>query len=435
MMKKFNRELPGLCLTLLLAAFPFLFLLLAYFFGIPMWKMHNAAGVAAMALLAALVCSWKQFGKCEPQVKWMLASALVFFGLTLVGQILGYQDYRYYLAGLNNNGRFFIFFFGCVLFLRAEHRDSLMKVWDVLFWVNFVLSLYQYFVLGIKWDNLGGIFGTEPGCNAYTNVFFMVSTSLSILRYMSQQEKAWQCLLRCAAALIVTALSELKMFVLEFAGILVLAMLLTKFNRRKLILLMCGGLGLLACIRLMIFIFPMWADWFNLRSIWETATASTGYTGAGDWNRLTAVPIAWNEYLLTMPQKLFGLGLGNCDFSTISGWSSPFYADNYMSNYTQFSSGLIMLETGLVGMIAYVGFFLVVFWSANSLRRSGRGDAVYCQLTEVMALMSLVLFIYNCTLRTETGYMVFFTLALAFVRGKETQKLSPERNPGDSQQN
>lgn len=433
MMKKFNRELPGLCLTLLLAAFPFLFLLLAYFFGIPMWKMHNAAGIAAMALLAALVCSWKQFGKCVPQVKWMLASALVFFGLTLVGQILGYQDYRYYLAGLNNNGRFFIFFFGCVLFLRAEYRDSLMKAWDVLFWVNFVLSLYQCFVLGFKCDNLGGIFGTELGCNAYTNVFFLVSISLSVLRYMSQQEKAWQCLLRCAAALVVTAMAELKMFVLEFAGILVLAMLLTKFSRQKMILLVCGGLGLLACIRLMIFIFPMWAGWFNFRSIWETATASTGYSSIGDWNRLTAVPIAWNEYLLTMPQKLFGLGLGNCDFSTISGWSSPFYAESYMTNYTQFSSGLIMLETGLVGTIAYVGFFLVVFWSANSLRRSGRGDVVYCQLTEIMALMSLVLFIYNCTLRTETGYMVFFTLALAFVRGKETQKLSPERNPGDSQ--
>ena len=181
-----------------------------------------------------------------------------------------------------------------------------------------------------------------------------------------------------------------------------------------------GVVGAAACVKLMVTIFPWWAGWFNLENIWNTATSKLGYTGAGDWNRLTAVPIAWNEYLLTWPQKLFGLGLGNCDFSPIAGMTSPYYDANWTNNYYMFSSGLIMLETGLVGMITYVGFFLMIFVAANSLLRSGRGDEVYCQLAEVLSLMSLVLFIYNCTLRTEVGYMLYFALALAFMEKKKT---------------
>lgn len=418
MLKKFSREHLGTLLTLILAAVPFLYMILVYNFHMPMGQLHNAAGLTAVALLVVMLLSRRKL-EIILQVRWLMISAGIFFGLTIVGQVLGYQSLGYYLSGLNNNGRFFIFFFGCILFLKTEQREKIMKLWDVLFWVNFLLTLYQFFVLGIKWDFLGGIFGTQVGCNAYTNVFFTVSITFSILLYMNQREKAWVCLARCAAALIVTALAELKMFVLEFAGILVLAVLLTKFSRRKLYLIIGGAVGALACIKLMVTIFPWWAGWFSLGNIWETATSTLGYNGIGDWNRLTAIPIAWNEHLLTWPQKLFGLGLGNCDFSPIAGMTSPFYDANWTNNYYVFSSGMIMLETGLIGTIAYVGFFLLVFFAANSLLRSGKGDEVYCQLTEVLALMSLVLYVYNCTLRTEVGYMLYFALALAFMGKKK----------------
>lgn len=421
MIKKCNRESLGLWLTLALSAMPFLYMLLAYTLHVPMGRLHNAAGFAAVILLAVIVWNRGLLKQCVPQIRWLLISAGVFFCLTVVGQLLGYQSILYYLSGLNNNGRFFIFFFGCILFLKAEQRDTYRKIWDVLFWINFLLSIYQFAVMDVKLsyeggDILGGLFGTVPGCNAYTNVFLTVCVTMSILRYMNQQEKAWMCLAKCAAALILAAMAELKMFVLEFAAILVLAVLLTKFSRRKMYLIIGGIVGTVACVKLMLEFFPWWAGWFTPEAIWETAVSSVGYTGTGDWNRLTAVPIAWNEYLLTWPHKLFGLGLGNCDFSPIAGMTSPFYEANWTSNYYLFSSGLIMLETGLLGMIAYVGFFFVVFGAANSLLRSGKGDVVYCQLTEILALMSLVLFVYNSSLRTEVGYMLFFALALAFLR-------------------
>jgi len=416
MIKKTNWDKLGFWLTMAMLSVPFLYMILAYSFHVPLGNIHTAAGVPAAGLLALLLLRWKNLFRERKQIRWMAVSALLFFALTILGQLLGYQSILYYLSGLRNNGRYFVFFFACILFLKASQRELYRKLWDVLYFVNFAVTLYQFFVLGFKWDYLGGIFGVQAGCNAYTNVFLLITVTWSVLRYMNQEEKAWLCLAKCAVALVITALAELKIFVLEFAGIIVLAVLLTKFSRRKIFLIVGGLIGAVVCVQVMTLIFPRWSGWFSLEKIWKTAVSAKGYTGKGDMNRLTAVPIAWNQYLLTWPQKLFGLGLGNCDFAPFAAMTSPFYMENYDTNYYLFSSGFVMLETGLAGLVTYVGFFVVVFFSANSLQRSGKGDAVCCQMTQILSLMSLMLFIYNCTLRTEVGYMLYFAMALAFVR-------------------
>lgn len=406
----------GRILTHLVMLIPFTYMLLAYTFHVPLGSIHTGVGILCGLLFLIGLVFFRPRLTEQMQVKWVLWAVLLFFGLSILGQLFGYQSILYYVSGLRNNGRYFVFFFACILFLKGNHRELYRKLLDLLFWVNLLLTLYQYFVLHIDWDYLGGIFGTAAGCNAYTNVFFLVVIALSLLRYLNGLEKGWLCLAKCAAALVITAMAELKMFVLEFAAVLVLAVVLTKFSRKNLILALCGLAGVYLCIQLMVFIFPWWKGWFNLREIWNTATASVGYTGVGDMNRLTAIPIAWNTYLETWPQKLFGLGLGNCDAAPLPGMTSPFYAANWQNNYIMFSSGFVMLETGLVGVITYLGIFVTIFFAAWHLRRKGQGDSVYCLTTEILALMSLVLFLYNCTLRTEVGFLLYFALALAFLK-------------------
>lgn len=406
----------GAVLSNLVLLVPFTYMILAYCFHVPLGNIHTGAGILCGLLLLLILWQYRARLTEVTQVKWILRATLIFFGLTIVGQLLGYQSILYYFSGLRNNGRYFIFLFACILFLKAQWREWYRRIFDGLFWLNLVVTLYQYFVLHINWDFLGGIFGTVAGCNAYTNVFFLIVITLSLLRYLNGQEKAWLCLVKCAAALVITAMAELKMFVLEFAVILVLAVILTKFTRRNLILALCGLAGVFLCIRLMVLIFPWWDGWFSFENIWKTATSSVGYTGVGDMNRLTAVPIAWNTYLETWPQKLFGLGLGNCDAAALPGMASPFYAANWQTNYIMFSSGFVMLETGLVGLIFYLGIFLTIFFAAWHLRRSGKGDPIYCLTTEILALMCFVLFLYNCTLRTEVGFMLYFAMALAFMQ-------------------
>jgi len=376
------------------------------------------AGWCSLGVIILL--NWRELWNASIYVKIILGIVVAFFFSTFIGLALGYQSILYYLWGIRNNFSFFVFFFACVLFLKAEDLEDYLKYLEMLFVANFLISLYQFFVLGYKQDFLGGLFGTAQGCNGRTNVFMMVIVSNSMIRYLNQKEKAWKCLLICTMSLIVAALAELKMFILEFGVIVVLAVLLTKFSKRKLYLLIGSCIGALISIRVLIMIFPGWAGWFTWYNIWNTATSSAGYNGWGvEVNRLTAIPIAWNTYLTTWPQKLFGLGLGHCDYTMVSFLVSPFYTQYGHILYTWFHSGFLMLETGLVGVVLYLSVFVGIFFVAHSIERKNEDCAEYCQLAKIMAAMCFVLFIYNDTLRTYPGYLVFFVLALPFVKAKK----------------
>lgn len=420
MLQKFKQKGLSQWLILFILAMPCVTATLIEILELPS-LIQLAIDVACCCLALFLLINWKRMLQEPVQVKCLLAVVALFVLSTVVGLVLQYQSVLYYLWGIRNNFAFFVFFFACILFLKAEDIDGYLKCFDILFVINFVVTLYQFFVLGYEQDFLGGIFGVQRGCNRQTNVFMMIVIASSVVRYLNQKEKAWLCLLKCAASLIVAALAELKMFILEFVAIIALAVLLTKFSRRKIFLLLGGCVGAVVSIRILIFIFPDWVGWFSPKMIWETATSAAGYNGTGvEVNRLTAIPIAWNTYLTTWPQKLFGLGLGHCDYASFAFLTTPFYTQYGHILYTWFHSGFLMLETGLVGVVLYCAIFIAIFFAAHSLERSGQGNPEYCQLAKIMAMMCFALFIYNDTLRNYAAYMVFFTLALPFVkRGKK----------------
>lgn len=378
--------------------------------------------IAWFFLALLILKNGKELLRASNPVKRMLFVALLFLLSTLVGLALQYQSILYYLWGLRNNMCFFVFLFACILFLKAEDAADCLKWFDILFLINFLVTLFQFFVLGYEQDYLGGIFGVQGGCNRITNAFMMIVVICSVVRYLNQEENVWMCLAKCAAALLVAALAELKMFILEFVAILLLAVLFTKLSRRKIILLIGGFAGAILAVQLLTYIFPGWKGWFSPSRIWETATSAAGYNGHGvEVNRLTAIPIAWSTYLTTWPQKLFGLGLGHCDYSSFSFLTTPFYTEHGHILYAWFQSGFLMLETGLVGVVLYCAFFVVTFFAAHSLERSGKGCAVYCQISKLMSVMCLALLLYNDTLRTYVAYMVFFTLALPFLKSRKEQ--------------
>ena len=73
-----------------------------------------------------------------------------------------------------------------------------------------------------------------------------------------------------------------------------------------------------------------YADAFLKFESWiQIATASgysAGYSGiTGETNRLTFITFMNERFLLSPIEKLFGLGLGNCSFSTLSIFNTPFY--------------------------------------------------------------------------------------------------------------
>lgn len=401
-------------LLLYIAFLPFLFYVLMDILRFPQ-AIKYTIDVAWLVLLLETIAIKSRLH--NPQLVILLRIVIALFAFSLVGFLLEFQSVFYYLWGIRNNLRFFVYFFACAIFLNLQGAEAILRIMDKVFWLNFFLTLFQFFVLGMRQDYLGGIFGVEKGCNAYTNIFLMIVVSDQVLRYMNGKGNLRNCLYRCMGALLIAAFAELKVFYFEFVLIVVLASLMTKFSSRKLWITLGGFVGLIVALRILEQLFPHFKGWFKLANMWETISATSGYTNSNDMNRITSIFISWNEMLDSGLRKLFGLGLGNCDYA--SGYdflTTPFYMRYRLMHYMWFSSSFMLLETGVVGTVLYICFFVAVYFKAKQRQYQNQKISGYCQMARIMAVMCMILFIYNSSLRTEAGYMVYLVLALPFIR-------------------
>ena len=368
----------------------------------------------AWIVLGLLLCMKRRY-HFDKDVRLLVIISMLFFLFACFGYLKNFQNILYNLWGFRNNLRFFVFFFACILFLREERVSGIFKLVDVLFWVNFPLVLVQYFVMHKSRDYLGGIFGTNKGCNAAMNIFLLLVVIYAVLLYTHKRDGIKQCLIRCIIAIVIAALSELKVFFVELVLILGFLFLMDRFGVRKLFL----GIGVTVCLfmglRLVARLFPSFSGWFTVEGIMEIIADDRGYTGANDLNRLVAVSQAMERYLNGSWEILFGFGLGNCDYASFNILKTPFYQRYSSSHYVWFSSAFLVLETGIVGLGLYLSFFGVAFSMARKREKSGKADVLYCQMAELMAMMSVIQCFYNASLRTEVGYLVYFALALPFL--------------------
>jgi len=349
---------------------------------------------------------------------WILA-LLVY---TFIVYIVNYRSGFYYVWGLRNNFRYYVVFFAVADFLKKSDIQNYWSLFENFFWVNTVVSLLQYFVFGIYGDNLGGLFGTDVGCNAYTNVFFVIASAQTLVWYLNKQEGLKKCIAKCAAMIVIAALAELKFFYIEFVLIVVLAVLVTDFSWRKFSVIVFGLAGVLIGVYALTMLFPNSTGFFSVDGILKIAASEKGYTSSGDLNRLTAIPIISNRFLKTIPQKLFGLGLGNCDTAGYSFLVSPFYSQYAHLRYQWFSIAFWFLETGYVGLILFYGFFALVGIRCLKMRKTDISDRCFVQTAAIVGFCCLMIAIYNSTLRMEAGYMAYFILALPFIKDNTQKK-------------
>lgn len=338
----------------------------------------------------------------------------IFFAYTLVVYVFRFQSPFYFLWGLRNNFRFYVAFFAFIAFMDETDVADWFKIVDMLFWLNIVVSIFQFVFLDVKQDYLGGIFGVEGGANGYSLVLFSIVVGKSVLCAMAGQEKVSACAWKCIASLVIAAMAELKFYFLVFLLLLGMASMFSGLSWRKVLILTIGALAVMAGSTLLV-------AWFDIKGVWDiqkliTLATKKTYSTARDLNRLSAVPTLANTLLTQPVDQMFGLGLGNCDTSAFAICNTPFYQRYSYLHYTWFSAAMLFLETGYVGLVLYVLFFILVFRHAFRWRKVG-GNAIYCQLAMMMAVMSGILLFYNSSLRIEAAYMLYFVLAVPFICG------------------
>ena len=324
-----------------------------------------------------------------------------------------FQSIFYFLWGLRNNLRFYIAFLGFAAFCSKKAVSPYFQFIDFLFWINACVSFVQFFILGYQQDFLGGIFGVGRGCNANTIILFTVVVTKSILLYLDEKESTAMCFLKSGVSLILAAMAELKFFIIFFVLILFASMMLTKFSWRKLLVLLVMAVLLMLAGSLLTAIFGE-HEKLTLARIIKLAT-STSYSSAKDLGRLTAIPTLSKTLLSNLSDRIFGLGLGNCDTSAFAVCNTPFYQMYQGLHYSWFSSAFLFLETGYIGLILNLSFFVMCFILAYKNLKKKENNPLLDQMAVIMAFCCILLTFYNSSLRMEIGYVAYFVLALPFV--------------------
>ena len=344
----------------------------------------------------------------------------LFFFITLVGYLFNYQSVFYYLWGLRNNIRMFVAFFAFAYLADWEDAKGWIKALDVLFVINFAVVILQYFS-GYGQDYIGGIFGTSKGCNGSLLIFLCIVFAKTILSFMRGEEKMSKCIFVSVASLLVSTLSELKMFFILFILILFMASFMTAHSIKKTLFFAFGAVLVVLFGTLLTVLYKDFADFLSFDSLIKALT-DTGYATDEDIGRFTALPVISQRFLPGFFRKLFGLGLGNCDSSSLSMFNTPFFESHQTVHYSYFSYAFLFLETGFVGLALYASFFVASFFVSRKLKKLEMADEFACQMSIILSVISLILLVYNSSLRMEIGFMLFFVLALPIISANEQRE-------------
>lgn len=362
----------------------------------------------------------QRFTKIDNYSMPFVVIVVLFFFITLVGYLFNYQSVFYYLWGLRNNIRMFVAFFAFAYLADWEDAKGWIKALDVLFVINFAVVILQYFS-GYGQDYIGGIFGTSKGCNGSLLIFLCIVFAKTILSFMRGEEKMSKCIFVSVASLLVSTLSELKMFFILFILILFMASFMTAHSIKKTLFFAFGAVLVVLFSTLLTILYKDFTDFLSFDSLIKALT-DTGYATDEDIGRFTALPVISQRFLPGFFRKLFGLGLGNCDSSSLSMFNTPFFESHQTVHYSYFSYAFLFLETGFVGLALYASFFVASFFVSRKLKKLEMADEFACQMSIILSVISLILLVYNSSLRMEIGFMLFFVLALPIISANEQRE-------------
>ena len=199
--------------------------------------------------------------------------------------------------------------------------------------------------------------------------------------------------------------------------------LMSKQKGRGLMLALFSIMALYVGIQILYYAFPQFTNLFEFENLMEFISNQEVYSTSSDIGR-TAVFTKLSPIISKWGGKdalFFGIGLGNGDYSsTFSILNSSFFKTYELTHYTWLSLGYLFVETGFLGVISYVSFFVVL--EIKAILAYQKRNTYYNFLGTFLPMSFMILLVYNSTARSNFAYMIFATLAWQTITDNIEQK-------------
>ena len=328
-----------------------------------------------------------------------------------------YGFYKYY--------RGFLFFL-CVFVLSNENSENRTKIlFETVFVINVLFTLYQIVILKFDQDKLGGLFGTVIGVNQYTNLFFIVISIYCFFHIMVKKNKKkhnFKHLFMLGIMFLIAAMAEIKFYFAEMAVLLILTNIFARKNLNSAIILLSLGIGIIMSYNLLLIFFP---EFSNLIKVLNEGGLTTlielqqHYSTDTDMGRAAVFSFSNRYYLTDNIKQLFGLGIGSITSSSFV--NNSFWELNNASHYDFFSTSYLYMEQGIVGLLLYALFYATLLIKAviSFIRKN---NIEYSILLILFVSSSVMIFVYNNVLLSQMCFLNFWALAITYRKMLRAQK-------------
>lgn len=345
----------------------------------------------------------------------------ILISVILIGVIGNLVPLQMILWGMRNTFRGILFLFLCVACLNYDEVSFTFDVFIKLQYLNFVLGIYQYFVLGLKQDTVGGIFGHGNG-NALC-IFCVIVCSYTILNYMNEKVGLASMLFCIISSFILAGLAEEKFLIFEIIITIILALALSKKSLIKLVIIPVFILMIFYGLQISEILLPgIMKEITSVNYIEKYVTAS--WLGSyyipriGSYSFISNRIFHGNKFL-----NLFGFGMGNCDTSSFSFFQSYYYKKYGYMNYRWIFQQWTIMENGIIGFLCIVLMFIIIIYYLLKIRKKFEGkNKCIIDTSIITGIISIMTMWMNNTLKMDTAYIPYFVLGAGFVCYKEVYK-------------
>lgn len=327
--------------------------------------------------------------------------------------------------------RFYLFYYCCVALLDENDAWSIYRGFEVLFFVNFALVLFQLLIQHKSGDYLGGMFGIEQGANTYMNIYLVVMMAFEAAKYLEGAISLRTLAVYIFITAFISVFAELKYLFAELAAIFLLAVVFSRKSRKTVFFVVIVTVAAILGLRALQAVYPesfdllsdtqgienyLSASWANGQEIGRTTAKEfidEHFHSSPSLRRIYG--LGYDDTLLN---SLFGIGFGGTEDSVFA--DSKFASSYAMTNYSAFEFAFRYLETGYVGLLLYSVIYIAIFMKSYRKLTSCNDAMTRALCVSVCILVPLVFMnIWYGNLRYECSYILFFALSCFSLRSRQ----------------
>ena len=317
-----------------------------------------------------------------------------------------------YLWEVRTLFRFPLFLICCISLLEYKDIFKFKKIFTYVFYINFIFSLYQYYILSVSGDNLGGIFGIGLGVNAPTLTFLSVYFAFLYRDLDYEIISIYRFIFDIVIILWITLFAEIKALIFILPIIACVQLLSNnRFTIKKTLMFSFVALAAVGLIE-------VYGKLYKQNTFTQEGVESYLSGGYGTGNeeivdRSTAfMVIDYHFFSKTDNSRWFGIGMGGASDSQVFS-SNDFHNKWHWTYYDWFMHSFMYLENGIIGVILYLSFwfyFLFRFWRIRKEKR------VYSpEIFLSLVVVAIISFFYNSSLRLNSSYLLYLCLSMPYL--------------------